>query len=294
MNINNFHLWTAVITPLNEERKIDFETLTNIIKEQEDAKNGLLILGSTAEALNMRLDDKKKIVEYAISLKTNSPIMIGVGGHQLEETLEWVKYLNQLPIDAMLMVTPIYSKPGSEGQYNWFKILLDASSTPVMLYNVPSRTAVSLSTEAVFRLSAHKNFWAIKEASGSVEKFKEYIKAANGKLVYCGDDAMTPEFSSNGAVGLVSVASNAWARETNLYVEKCLNKTFNDKNLWAESSNSLFVASNPVPVKRLMFENGKIKTPFLFPPLSHEDLKDISQIIKSDKEIKKWFERNRK
>ena len=106
---------------------------------------------------------------------------------------------------------------------------------------------------------------------------------------------MTPEFSSNGAVGLVSVKlQNAWARETNLYVEKCLNKTFNDKNLWAESSNSLFVASNPVPVKRLMFENGKIKTPFLFPPLSHEDLKDISQIIKSDKEIKKWFERNRK
>jgi 4-hydroxy-tetrahydrodipicolinate synthase len=146
----------------------------------------------------------------------------------------------------------------------------------------------------VEKLSNHKNFWAIKEASGSVEKFKEYLKAANGKAVYCGDDALMPDFALAGAAGLVSVASNAWPKETNLYVKKCLNKTFDDKQLWTEASNSLFVASNPVPVKRLMFENGKLQTPFMVAPLSHEDMADAAPVLKANDQVRNWFERNSK
>src|SRR5690606_30822499 len=121
-------------------------------------------------------------------------------------------------------VTPLYAKPGAKGQIQWFKTLMDAVSRPVMLYNVPGRTAVAMSLEAVGALNSHKNFWAIKEASGSVEKMKEYLKAAGGKQVYCGDDALTPDFVQAGAVGLVSVASNAWPKETHLYVKQCLDK----------------------------------------------------------------------
>ena len=294
MNLTNYKLWTAIVTPLTQTSAIDYRTLNSIVHDQEEAGNGLLILGSTAEALNLPIDEKKKIVEHVIAMNPKTPIMVGVGGHQLEETLEWINFLETKNINAYLMVTPLYAKPGPIGQYNWFKTLMDAVSKPVMLYNVPGRSAVAMSTEAVEKLSTHKNFWAIKEASGSVEKFKGYLKAANGKPVYCGDDALMPDFALAGAAGLVSVASNAWPKETNLYVTQCLNKTFDDKHLWTEASNSLFVASNPVPVKRLMFENGKIQTPFMVAPLTHEDFVDASPVLIANEQVKNWFQRNTK
>ena len=294
MNVTNYTLWTAIVTPLDQASLVDYRALSSIVRDQEEAGNGLLVLGSTAEALNLPLAEKKKIVEHVISMNPKTPIMVGVGGHQLEETLEWISFLETKMINAYLMVTPIYAKPGPVGQYNWFKTLMDAVTKPVMLYNVPGRSAVAMSTEAVAKLSGHKNFWSIKEASGSVEKFKEYLKAANGKAVYCGDDALMPDFALAGASGLVSVASNAWPKETNLYVQKCLNKTFDDKQLWTDAANSLFVASNPVPVKRLMFENGKIQTALMVAPLSHEDMQDATPVLKANEQVRNWFQRNSK
>lgn len=289
MDINQFPLWTALVTPLDQDGKVDFTSLTKIVNQQTTAQNGLLILGSTAEALNLKLSDKKAILEHVINMKPSSPIMVGVGGHQLEETLEWLSYLETLPIHAYLMVTPLYAKPGAHGQTQWFKTLMDAVTRPVMLYNVPGRTAVAMSVEAVKNLNTHKNFWAIKEASGSVEKMKEYLAAAGGKRVYCGDDALMPEFSAAGAVGLVSVASNAWPAETNLYVRKCLDKTLEEKQMWADASNSLFIASNPVPVKRLMSERGDIATPKMVPPLSDLDLASADVLLAHDKNVKQWY-----
>ena len=294
MNVTNYTLWTAIVTPLDQSTHVDYRALSSIVRDQEEAGNGLLVLGSTAEALNLPLAEKNKIVEHVISMNPKTPIMVGVGGHQLEETLEWISFLESKMINAYLMVTPIYAKPGPVGQYNWFKTLMDAVTKPVMLYNVPGRSAVAMSTEAVAKLSSHKNFWSIKEASGSVEKFKEYLKAANGKAVFCGDDALMPDFALAGASGLVSVASNAWPKETNLYVQKCLNKTFDDKQLWTDAANSLFVASNPVPVKRLMFENGKIQTPLMVAPLSHEDMLDATVVLKANEQVRNWFQRNSK
>lgn len=293
MNVTNYALWTAVVTPLSHSSAVDYRALSSIINDQVEAGNGLLILGSTAEALNLPLEEKKKIVDHVVAMNPKAPIMVGVGGHQLEETLEWIKFLETKNINAYLMVTPLYAKPGPIGQYQWFKTLMDAVTKPVMLYNVPGRSAVAMSTEAVEKLSSHKNFWSIKEASGSVEKFKGYLKAANGKPVYCGDDALMPDFALAGASGLVSVASNSWPKETNLYVQKCLNKTFDDKQLWTDASNSLFVVSNPVPVKRLMFENGKIGTPFMVAPLSHEDMADASPVLKANDQVKAWYQRNK-
>ncbi len=294
MNLNQVSLWTAVVTPLTQNHQVDYDALTNIVREQDDAGNGLLILGSTGESLNLTLNDKKQIVHHVVSLHPKSPIMVGVGGHQREETLEWLKFLEGTFIDAYLMVTPLYAKPGPIGQYQWFKTLMDAVTKPVMLYNVPGRTAVALATEAVEKLSHHKNFWAIKEASGSVEKFKGYLKAANGKAVFCGDDALMPEFALAGSSGLVSVASNAWPRETHLYVQQCLKKTFDDKELWTKAANSLFVASNPVPVKRLMFENKNINTPYMIAPLSHEDMVDATPVTEAHQSIQSWYQRNLK
>jgi 4-hydroxy-tetrahydrodipicolinate synthase len=289
MNLNNYALWTAIVTPLTTEGKVDFESLTKVVNEQVEAKNGLLVLGSTGEALNLNLATKKSIIEHVIHMKPASPIMVGVGGHLQEECLEWVKYLETLKTDAYLFVTPIYAKPGPKGQYEWFKTLMDSVTRPVMLYNVPGRTAIPMSTEAVTRLKDHKNFWAIKEASGSVEKMKEYLAACGNGKVFCGDDALMPDFALAGSCGLVSVASNAWPKETNLYVEQCLKKTFDAKELWTKAANSLFVVSNPVPVKRLMAERGTIRTAKMAAPLSHEDMVSAAPVMEAQEQVSRWF-----
>lgn len=288
-NINAYPLWTALVTPLSSNGKIDFESLTNIVRAQERAKNGLLVLGSTGEALNLNLENKKAIIGHVISLKPTTPIMVGVGGHLLEECVSWIQYLETLPVHAYLMVTPIYAKPGAKGQTAWFKTLLDASSRPAMIYNVPGRSATPLSVEAVKNLCSHKNFWSIKEASGSVERFKEYLAAAGGKGVFCGDDALMPDFANAGSCGLVSVASNAWPAETNLYVTQCLTKKFDAKELWTKASNSLFITSNPTPVKTLMYEQKVINTPYMIAPLSHEDMPGMDIVLEANRHVQTWY-----
>lgn len=289
MNLNSHALWTAVVTPMMEDGSVDFESLTRVVKQQDEAQNGLLILGSTAEALNLSLAARKTIIEHVVNMKPTMPIMVGIGGNLLEEQKEWMSYLQELNVHAYLLVTPHYAKPGTVGQTNWFKALMDHSTRPCMLYNVPGRTGVAMSVDAVKKLNGHKNFWAIKEASGSVDKFKEYLSAAGGKAVYCGDDALMPDFANAGSAGLVSVASNAWPKETNLYVQQCLKKTFDAKELWTKAANSLFVCSNPVPVKRLMFERGTIRTPVMAAPLSHEDMVSKDPVVAAHEAVTSWY-----
>ncbi|MFG1482720.1 4-hydroxy-tetrahydrodipicolinate synthase [Halobacteriovorax sp. HFRX-2_2] len=289
--INSTPLWTAVITPLNSDLTIDLDSLESILREQEAARNGILILGSTGEALNLNLEERKNILNFVIDLDLKVPLMCGVGGINLTETCEWVSYLDGLNIDAYLMVTPLYAKPGAEGQYEWFKTLMDVSNKPVMLYNVPSRAGIELSFEAVKRLNKHKQFWAIKEASGSPEKFAKYVEAA-GELgrVYSGDDGMLPEFAPLGAKGLVSVASNPWPAQTHAYTVACLGGELSEEEtkMWVESSNAMFVASNPVPAKWLMKENGQIKDASLRPPLSIKDMKLETNVLNANKNIQSW------
>lgn len=291
MNLNSYSLWTAVVTPLLDNGSVDFESLTRVVKDQDAAQNGLLILGSTAEALNLNLEARKSIIEHVVNMKPTSPVMVGVGGNLLEEQKEWITYLEGLNVHSYLLVTPHYAKPGPVGQFQWFKSLMDHASRPCMLYNVPGRTAVPMSVEAVTKLNGHRNFFAIKEASGSVDKFKEYLSAAGGKPVFCGDDALMPDFAMAGSAGLVSVASNAWPKETHLYVEQCLKKTFDAKELWTKAANSLFVCSNPVPVKRLMFERGVIKSPKMMAPLSHEDMTSAAPVMDAHEAVTTWFKK---
>jgi 4-hydroxy-tetrahydrodipicolinate synthase len=283
--------WTALITPLNEENKVQFTDLERLVREQEAAGNGLVVLGSTGESLNLDLVTKKDILHFVLKLRPQVPIMVGVGGHHLEEVLGWIDFLNHLKIAAYLMVTPIYSKPGPIGQFHWFNQLLDRSQRPVMLYNVPGRAGVKLSAETLKNLGHHPKLWGLKEASGSVEEMKNYKAHAPNVDIYCGDDALLYEFCEAGACGVVSVASNVWPEMTNLYTKKCLQQRLSneDRKMWREASDTLFLASNPVPVKRLMYELGKISSAQMRLPLVSDDLKDITPLLNANDHIHSWW-----
>lgn len=292
--INDYPLWTAIVTPMNEDSSVDFESFEKILREQDAANVAVVILGSTGEALNLNKDECKKILEFGLSLGLSVPVMTGIGGFNQKETLEYVDYLNTLPLDAYLVVTPLYAKPGEHGQTAWFKAILDKAQKPCMLYNVPGRTGVKMNFNAVKNLAGHKNFWAIKEASGSVEDFKRYVEANPSARVYSGDDGMVPDFAPHGCVGLVSVASNAWPVETRAYVVKALDKKMTpaEIEIWKKACDTLFIAANPVPVKNLMQVQGKIKTNVLRAPLHHLDLSDNTPVLAANKKIHTWYKEN--
>lgn len=292
-NLDEYPLWTALITPMNEDESVNYDDLKTLLKEQEEAKNGILILGSTGEALNLKLSEKKEILEFVTKQNLKVPLMVGVGGAEIHGTKEWVEYLNTLPIHAALMVTPLYAKPETEGQYQWFKTLMDICDHPVMLYNVPGRTGKGLSFDAVKRLNQHPKFWAIKEASGSVEDFKKYVANAGGKPVLSGDDGLLPAFSEHGCRGLVSVASNAWPKATHEYVVQTLENKLSkeDASLWDACSAALFCVSNPIPAKRLICEEGRISHPHLRLPLSHKDLSQAATVMEASLRINEWMKK---
>ncbi len=288
--MNDTQLWTALITPMKNNGDIDLDDLASLIHRQDRAGNGVLILGSTGEGLALGLEDKRRIVETAVTLDIDVPLMAGVGGFNLRQQIEWIEYCQGHGIDSFLLVTPLYSKPDLRGQIAWFKALLDAAEKPCMIYNIPSRTGVKLQPGVLRELKDHPSLVAIKEASGSIADYQEFRKAAPELTFYSGDDSLTPFFSVAGCDGLISVVANVWPEATHRYVEWSLaGRGAELLPLWQECTDLMFSASNPIPVKVLLKEKGWIKSSALRPPLTEEDLEDHESLIKADRRINDWF-----
>lgn len=284
-------LWTAVATPLLRNGHLSLPDLERLLRRQEAAGNGVIVLGSTGEGLNLSEEERRRIVAFTCSLNLSVPVMCGVGGHDLPSALAWISFLETLPLHGYLMVTPIYSKPGEHGQFAWFSALMEASSRPCMLYNVPSRTGCLLNKNAVRRLAGHPRFWAIKEASGSPEHFADYVAAAGPTVdVYSGDDPLMLEFAPLGAKGLVSVASNAWPGPSRAYTERALagQLSADDDALWKQASAALFLAANPIPVKYLLAAEGHISTPTVKLPLHADDMPSDNPLAELSARVNAW------
>lgn len=293
--LNRCRLWTALVTPMQQNGEIDTSALLALVREQSDCGNGLLILGSTGEALNIPLEQRKTVVQTVCESNPSVPVMVGVGGCDLDSTLSWIDFLETQPIDACLMVTPLYAKPGEEGQYQWFRTLMDRTSRPCMLYNIPGRSGVALHPSALSRLCVHPNFWSVKESGGTTESFVRYQQALTKGHLFCGDDAMMADYVPYGAVGLVSVASNAWPAETAAYVRLALANELNQRDifLWQQCSQALFSASNPVPVKTLLAIEGRISSPQVRLPLHVSDLSSSDPLTNASQQVRNWFEKCR-
>lgn len=289
----HFPLWTAVVTPMNDYAEIDFESLESVLKEQEVAGNGVLILGSTGEGLNLTSEEKEEVVKFTKSLDLVVPVMVGIGGFNLEAQIEFIKFCDGQNVDAFLLVNPIYAKPGKEGQYTWFKSLMVETDTPCMIYNVPSRTGVKMNPEVPAKLfSDFGNYMGLKEASGSIDEFKAFRDAAPEAPLYCGDDNLIKEFAELGAVGHVSVASNAWPAQTKKYLQLALeNKLAELFEDWVACADLLFDTPSPTPVKALLFHKGWINSDQVRLPLVRKDLTQETEeaLIEADRKINQWF-----
>ena len=266
-------LYTACVTPFDRNGdSIDYQSLEKLLKMQENAGNGIVLLGSTGEGLSLSDHERKEIIKFAFGLGLKTQIIAGIPSHNLKAALDWLEFCNQFPVSGYLATTPIYTKPGVNGQIGWFKAILEHTNHSVMAYNIPGRSGIKLHPESVKNLLGYKNFLAIKDSGGTVDSIVDYKIAAPDMAIYCGDDYLMPAMAAEGAAGLISVASNAWPEATRGYVQKSLKMEKLQNKLWWQACRALFTASNPIPVKALLKDIGVINHDTVRLPLSMSDL----------------------
>ena len=284
-------VWTALITPLFTDDEIDYASLARIVLQQNSANNGILLLGSTGEGLALSAQEQLSVVQYVCAMPLQVPLMVAIGGYNLNVQLAWIEQCNKLPINAYLLASPIYAKPGPEGQKIWFESLLDAANLPCMLYNVPSRSGVEIAISALQQVQNHKNCWALKEASGDLNKLLAYRAHCPNLDLYSGEDAMMPYLASAGVKGLVSVCANVWPKATRQYVAMALSKQTDGLfPVWHKAISALFQVSSPIPVKVLMAELQIISSAKLRLPLCQEDISAQHSLQKRHQEIQQWLD----
>jgi len=294
--VKNCRLWTALITPFNQDNSIDFKSLQTIAVKQAQAGNGLLLLGSTGESLALTSDEQLSVVNFVCQLTLDVPLMVAVGGYNLTEQVNWIDQCNELAIDAYLLATPLYAKPGAVGQTQWFTALLDQAKFPCMLYNVPSRSGIEIPISTIQSVQNHPNCWAMKEASGDLNKFLSYSEHCQFIDLYTGEDAMLPYLVAGGAKGLVSVCANVWPEATHCYVDKCFTQSGLQNQalfpLWKNAVEALFSVANPIPLKVLMHQKNTISNAILRAPLTHLELPENNKLLHIDHEINMWLSEN--
>ncbi len=281
---------TALITPI-KNNKLDEEGYARLVKRQID--NGITTVvpvGTTGESATLSHIEHKKCIEIAVAVAkgTEATVLAGAGSNATAEAIDLAKFAQHEGADAILCVTPYYNKPSQEGLYQHYKAIATSVDLPVMLYNVPGRTAVDMQTSTVKRLFDNiDNIYAIKEATGSMERTVELLAKIPELKVISGDDAINYPLMAAGAHGTISVTANLLpnmisdlvhtAEKGDFAGAKKINDALYDIN------SVMFVESNPIPIKAAMYIAGLIDTlEYRLPlvPPSSENMKRIEDVMK--------------
>jgi 4-hydroxy-tetrahydrodipicolinate synthase len=254
----------ALVTPFKEDLSIDFDGLARLVKHCIDGNvNFLVVMGTTAESVTLSLEEKNQVLEFIKTENNNSlPIVLGIGGNNTSSVIESFSHYNLDGVDALLSVSPAYNKPTQEGIYQHFKAISKASTLPIILYNVPGRTASNMTAKTTLRL-AHDfdNIIAVKEASGDMGQIMDIIKnKPEDFMVLSGDDAITLPIILLGGKGVISVLGQALPNEFSSMVNFALNGEVQKSNDLhyeiLDFINPLFIEGNPAGVKVLMKLQG--------------------------------------
>ena len=253
---------TALITPITE-KGIDFEAFGKLIDWQiEEGIDGIVVCGTTGEGSTLTDEEHKEAITYAVKRANKRvPIIAGTGSNDAAYALELTKYACDAGVDAVLVVTPYYNKATQNGLIKLFTQIADIATAPVILYDVPSRTGVSLEPKTVMELSKHPNINGIKAACGNISKIAEIAALCGDNInIYSGNDDQVVPIMSLGGKGCISVLSNVLPKESSLMCKKFFEgdvKTACKMQLqYLPLINALFSEVNPIPVKAAMAEMG--------------------------------------
>ena len=255
--------FTALVTPFRDGG-IDVSAFETQIETQIAAGiTGIIAIGTTGESPTLSHDERKQLIQLAVATANKRCLVLaGTGSNATEHAVADTKLAEKLGVDGALLVAPYYNKPSQEGLFRHFKAIADATSLPIMLYNIPGRCGVDISPEAVVRLANEcRNIVSIKEASGSVERVSDLRRRLPESFsILSGDDSLTLPFMAVGAAGVVSVASNLFPSEVCALIRACESADFK----LAEKLHrkllplfkDLFIEPNPVPVKTALGWRG--------------------------------------
>ena len=207
----------AIVTPFTIKGAIDFPALTKLVEHIIKGRvEYIVVLGTTGETATLSKEEKQQVIAHIIkTTKNRIPLVLGVGGNNTAELVESLKKDDFTGFSAILSVSPYYNKPSQEGIYQHYKVIAKASPLPIILYNVPGRTASNISWDTTIRLANEfKNIIAIKEASGNIEQCMKIIKyRPDNFLIISGDDTLTLPLIASGADGVISVVANAYPKD---------------------------------------------------------------------------------
>ena len=261
--------YTAVVTPFNKDGSVDYGRLRELVEFQiAGGISGIVPVGTTGESPTLDWDEHNKVVEETIkTAKGRVKIIAGTGGNSTREALELTKHAMDAGADASLQVTPYYNKPNNQGLIRHFSAVADLG-LPVVLYNVPGRTAREIPVDVVVELAKHPKIVAIKEAGGSVDRVSQIVSRC--KLdVLSGDDPLTLPMMSVGALGVISVASNVAPKPVSDLVAHALAGRWNEARAlhlkYYRLFTDLFIDTNPIPVKAALAIMGKIEEVYRLP-----------------------------
>lgn len=256
-------LITALYTPFTKGNEIDWPRLEETIERLiENGNDAIVVSGTTAESPTLSQEEKTQLFRFALE-KVNGRVKViaGTGSNNTLQSIQLTKKADEIGVDGIMIVAPYYNKPSQEGLYQHFKSIAEATTLPVMLYNVPGRTSVNMSVETMTRLAELENVAAIKEASGNLNQISSLIAALPDDVaVYSGDDSLTLPVLSIGGAGVVSVASHLVSREIkemiDAYFAGDIQKARELHIRLFPVFQGVFITTSPAPLKYAMSRKG--------------------------------------
>ncbi len=279
---------TALITPL-KNGKIDEATYAELIKRQiANGIDAVVPVGTTGESATLSHDEHKRCIEIAVEVckNSNAKVIAGAGSNATHEAIDIAKHAQICGADAILSVAPYYNKPSQEGLYQHYKAIANAIEIPVMLYNVPGRTSIDIQAQTVFRLFDEiDNIYAIKEATGSMERAVDLLANRPDLCLISGDDAIDYPMLANGAKGIISVTANLLPDLKSKLVHTALNGDLASSKAINDSlypiNKAMFIESNPIPIKAAMYIAGLIPSLEYRLPLVAPSIENMQKIEKA-------------
>ncbi|WP_088102129.1 4-hydroxy-tetrahydrodipicolinate synthase [Halalkalibacter urbisdiaboli] len=279
---------TAMVTPFDQNGQVDVEATKKLVHHLiTNGTDAIVVAGTTGESPTLSTEEKILIIKTTVEAANGKiPIIAGTGSNNTQASIELTKQAEELGVDGIMLVTPYYNKPSQEGLYQHFKVIAESTKLPVMLYNIPGRSAVNLDVETTLRLTEISNIVAIKEASGDLEAMATIIEHTPEDFsLYSGDDSLTLPILSIGGIGVVSVASHIVGNEMQQMVRNYLGGQVQAAAMQHRQllpiMKALFKAPNPTPVKAALemkgLEVGSVRLPLI--PLTLEQQQQLQSVI---------------
>ena len=264
---------TAIITPFSDG-KIDQQALERLVDFQlANGTSAIVPCGSTGESATLTPQEHVELVKLVIkAVKGRVPVIAGTGSNSTAEAIHLTREAKAAGADAALLISPYYNKPTQEGIYQHYRAVAEAARFPLIVYNIPGRTASKIEATTLARLGELKEIVGLKEATGSLDEVQEVIRLAGSSLeIYSGDDALTVPIMAVGGAGVISVISNIMPRQSADVAEACARGDFARAReinyAMLPLMRALFLETNPIPIKAAMAMMGYCKEELRLPLL---------------------------